>query len=159
MFNLQSILRPNIVRLTPYSCARDEYQGEASAMLDANENSFGSPVSVEGAPDLNRYPASDQKQLRGKVAELKGLQIDQVFLGVGSDEVMDLLVRACCVPGRDSIVIAPPTYGMYQVLGQVNDVTVTEVPLDQNFQLDAKAVLSVIGDSSKLIFFCSPNNP
>ena len=135
----------------PYSSARDEYQGKEGIFLDANESPFG---------PLNRYPDPRQRALRAAIASLKGVPEESVFLGNGSDEVIDLCYRIFCNPGTDRVVIFPPTYGMYQVSAAVNDVEVMKVPLDENFDIDIPEVTPLLDDDSiKLIFICSPNNP
>lgn len=156
MFNLDSLLRPHIKTLTPYSSARDEYSGSASVFLDANENPFG---SVTGS-DINRYPDPMQRELKQKLATIKGVSPQQVFMGNGSDEAIDLLYRAFCNPGQDEIIIMPPTYGMYRVSAELNNVSVKEVPLlAEDFRIDVDGVLDAVSDKTKLLFVCSPNNP
>jgi histidinol-phosphate aminotransferase len=151
-FALDSLLRPNVLRLKPYSSARDEFEGEAEIYLDANENPF--PAA------WNRYPDPHQKALKAKVAALKGVSPAQVFLGNGSDEAIDLLYRAFCRPGEDVAVILPPTYGMYSVSAAINDIGLLEIPLDADFQPDLDALLPLLGEPrQKLLFICSPNNP
>ncbi|MBN2600809.1 MAG: histidinol-phosphate transaminase, partial [Candidatus Marinimicrobia bacterium] len=141
-------------KLKPYSCARDEYHGDAGIFLDANENSLGSVLNV----DLNRYPDPRQTELKARIAAIKNVSMEQLFLGNGSDEVIDLLVRVFCEPGRDKVMILPPTYGMYKVVADINNVAVVEVPLTQDYQIDIDTVLEN-ADNVKLIFICSPNNP
>ena len=154
-FDLDSLLRENIRRLRPYSSARSEFAGSAEVFLDANENAFGSPAGN----GYNRYPDPMQKKLKKSVAELKSVDPSQIFVGNGSDEAIDLLFRVFCEPGRDECIICPPTYGMYQVSADINDIAVKEVPLTSDFHLDVSAVLSAITETTKLIFICSPNNP
>jgi len=154
-FDLNSLVRENIRRLRPYSSARSEFAGSAEVFLDANENAFGSPAGN----GYNRYPDPMQKKLKKSVAELKSVDPSQIFVGNGSDEAIDLLFRVFCEPGRDECIICPPTYGMYQVSADINDIAVTEVPLTSDFHLDVSAVLSAITETTKLIFICSPNNP
>lgn len=156
MFDLNSLLRPHILTLTPYSSARDEYTGKEGVFLDANENPLGS-TTPQG--DYNRYPDPHQWAIKEKLAPIKGVRPEQIFLGNGSDEPIDLLVRATCRPGQDSILIMPPTYGMYEVSATINDVAVVKVPLTPDFQVDLEAVLAAITDTTKLIWLCSPNNP
>ena len=156
MFQLDTLLRPHIAALIPYSSARDEYTGTVGVFLDANENPLGS-TTTEG--DYNRYPDPHQQAIKQRLAPLKGVRPEQIFLGNGSDEPIDLLVRATCQPGVDQILIMPPTYGMYEVSASINDVAVTKVPLTPDFQVDTDAVLAAITDRTKLIFLCSPNNP
>jgi histidinol-phosphate aminotransferase len=152
--DLQKLVRQNIISLKPYSSARDEFSGEAGVFLDANENPFG---------DLNRYPDPHQQTLKDKLKDIKKISSKQVFIGNGSDEVIDLLIRIFCNPSIDKIVVCPPTYGMYEVAANINDVMVLSVPLTQDFQLDTEALQQVISQSEpntlKLIFLCTPNNP
>ena len=155
-FNLQSILRPHILSLTPYSSARDEYTGKEGVFLDANENPVGSTLESE---KFNRYPDPHQGAIKQQLAPIKGVRAGQIFLGNGSDEPIDLLVRATCTPGRDTILIMPPTYGMYEVSATVNDVAIIKVPLTADFQVNTDAVLAAITPQTKLIWLCSPNNP
>jgi histidinol-phosphate aminotransferase len=154
-FDLEKLVRPNILRLKPYSSARSEFEGEAEVFLDANENAFASPAG-EG---LNRYPDPLQKELKARVSELNRLATENIFIGNGSDEAIDLLFRIFCEPGRDNCVICPPTYGMYKVSADINDTAVKEVRLTADFQLDVSAVLNAVDEDTKLIFICSPNNP
>ena len=149
--NLQELVRPNIYNLKPYSCARDEFKGEASAYLDANENPLNAPY--------NRYPDPLQKELKEKVAKLKKIDPEKLFLGNGSDEPIDLIVRIFCEPGIDNIVAIDPTYGMYQVCADVNNVEYRKVLLLEDFTLDTESVLSTVDANTKVIFLCSPNNP
>ncbi|GAA4312921.1 histidinol-phosphate transaminase [Compostibacter hankyongensis] len=155
MFDLNKLLRDNIKKLVPYSSARDEFQGEASVYLDANENSFGSPLSQA----YNRYPDPLQIKLKEKVAGIKGITPPHIFLGNGSDECIDILYRAFCHPGRDNVVICPPTYGMYEVSAHINDVEVRNVPLTLDYQLDLPGIEAAVDGHTRLIFLCSPNNP
>ena len=161
MFQLTSILRPHILSLMPYSSARDEYTGKEGVFLDANENSVGSTLTADrtDSDTFNRYPDPHQQALKQRLAPIKGVRPEQIFLGNGSDEAIDLLVRATCTPGQDSILIMPPTYGMYEVSAAINDVMVIEVPLTPDFQVNVPAVLSAITNTTKLIWLCSPNNP
>jgi histidinol-phosphate aminotransferase len=154
-FNLDALIRSNIKALKPYSSARSEFSGVASVYLDANENSFGSPLTRW----YNRYPDPLQWELKKKIAAIKNVQPEQMLLGNGSDECIDLLIRAFCNPGKDNIVICPPTYGMYEVYAHINDVPVKEVPLLPNYQLDLEALEGTIDAGTKIIFICSPNNP
>ena len=154
-FDINNIIRPNIKNLVPYSSARDEFKGEASIFLDANENSFGSPLTKW----YNRYPDPMQIKVKEKLSEIKGVPVDHIFLGNGSDECIDLLIRAFCEPGKDNIIICPPTYGMYEVSANINDVAIKKVPLTNNFQLDLPSIEEAVDDNTKLIFLCSPNNP
>jgi histidinol-phosphate aminotransferase len=155
LFDPQNLVRENIRNLKPYSSARSEYSGQASVFLDANENSFGSPLPKW----YNRYPDPLQWELKKKMADIKKAAPEQMLLGNGSDECIDLLIRAFCNAKLDNIVICPPTYGMYEVYGHINDVVVTEVPLLPSFQLDLPALEEAIAANTKIIFLCSPNNP
>ncbi|HEY0031562.1 MAG TPA: histidinol-phosphate transaminase [Bacteroidia bacterium] len=156
MFELTSILRENIKKLVPYSSARDEYKGKEGVFLDANENPFGSPLNAS----YNRYPDPLQLDVKEKLGSIKGLPMENIFLGNGSDEAIDILFRAFCSPAKDNVIICPPTYGMYEVSANINDVAVLKVPLQAaSFQLDVSAVLKAINENTKLIFVCCPNNP
>ena len=155
MFNLQNILRENIKNLAPYSSARDEFKGEASVYLDANENSFGSPLAV----NYNRYPDPLQFKVKEKLSEIKGVPPRNIFLGNGSDEAIDILFRAFCRPGIDNVITVPPTYGMYEVSANINDVEVRKIKLTPDYQLDMEGIAETIDDNTRIIFICSPNNP
>jgi len=154
-FNLQSILRDNIKNLVPYSSARHEFKGNASIYLDANENPYGSPLEK----DYNRYPDPFQFELKEEISKIKGVPAQNTFIGNGSDEAIDLLVRAFCRPGVDNILILPPTYGMYEVAANINDVEIRRVNLTESYQLDIEGISEAIDANTKLIFVCSPNNP
>lgn len=154
-FDLDTLVRENIRNLKPYSSARSEFTGSADLFLDANENSFGSPAGFT----YNRYPDPMQSVLKARLSELEGIDPSKIFVGNGSDEAIDLLYRIFCKPGKDEAIICPPTYGMYRVSGDTNDVVIREVPLTQEFELDTQAVLEAISQTTKLIFICSPNNP
>jgi histidinol-phosphate aminotransferase len=154
-FDLDSLVRANIRRLKPYSSARSEFVGSAEVFLDANENAFGSAAGGS----YNRYPDPLQKQLKDRISEINGVDTASIFVGNGSDEAIDLLFRIFCEPGKDSCIICPPTYGMYEVSADINDVAVTKIPLTTDFQLDVDLVLAGILSNTKLIFICSPNNP
>ena len=154
-FNLNTILRNNVKKLIPYSSARSEFEGDAQIFLDANENSLGSTLNN----NFHRYPDPLQKQLKQKLSTIKNIPVENIFVGNGSDEAIDLLIRAFCNPGNDNILIFPPTYGMYEVSANINDVPVKAVPLTSNFQLDLEALEKNITQQSKIIFLCSPNNP
>jgi histidinol-phosphate aminotransferase len=154
-FDFESLVRANIRRLRPYSSARSEFDGEAEVFLDANENAFGSPA---GDGD-NRYPDPVQHELKARVAALVGVGTENLFVGNGSDEAIDLMFRIFCDPATDEAIICPPTYGMYKVSAAINDVTVMEVNLTDEFQLNVPAILDAISSRTKLIFICSPNNP
>lgn len=151
MKSLNQLLRKNILQLKPYSSARDEYTGEEGTFLDANENPFNTPY--------NRYPDPHQRRLKGMIAELKELDDDQIFLGNGSDEPIDLIYRAFCEPGIDNVISIDPTYGMYQVAADVNNIGFRKVLLTTDFQLDTKALLAAADENTKLLWICSPNNP
>lgn len=155
MFNINNILRENIKNLVPYSSARDEFKGEASVFLDANENSFGSPLDT----NYNRYPDPLQSKVKHRLAEIKGVPSQNIFLGNGSDEAIDLLFRAFCRPGIDNVILVPPTYGMYEVSANINDIAVKKVPLFPDYQLNLEGIAEAIDENTKLIFICSPNNP
>ncbi len=152
MRTLQELTRPNIWKLKPYSSARDEYKGAtASVFLDANENPYNLPH--------NRYPDPMQHELKAVLAPIKNVRPEQIFLGNGSDEAIDLLFRAFCEPGTDNVVAIDPTYGMYQVCADVNNVAYRKVLLDEQFQFTADSLLAAADAHTKLIFLCSPNNP
>lgn len=151
MKSLQELIRPNIWDLAPYSCARNEFTGEASVFLDANENPYNQP--------FNRYPDPLQVQLKEKIAALKGVRPTQIMLGVGSDEPIDLIFRIFCEPGIDNVVAINPTYGMYGVCADINNVAYKQVNLNDDFSLDAQKVLDACDANTKVIFLCSPNNP
>jgi histidinol-phosphate aminotransferase len=155
MFDLDKLVRRNIKELKPYSSARSEFSGVAKIFLDANENSFGSPLTKW----YNRYPDPLQWELKKKISAIKKITPEQMLLGNGSDECIDLLIRAFCEPTLNNIIICPPTYGMYEVYARINDVKVKEVPLLANFQLDMEGIENAIDGATKIIFLCSPNNP
>ena len=152
-FNLDKITRENVKGLSPYSSARDEYVSDGSKMvfLDANENPFENGV--------NRYPDPQQRGLKSILAEQKEIKEENILLGNGSDEVLDLLFRAFCEPGKDNVITLPPTYGMYKVLSGINKVVNRAVLLDSDFQPNVEAILNTVDSNSKLLFVCSPNNP
>lgn len=157
-FDLNKLLRENIKKLIPYSSARDDYKGKDGIFLDANENAFGSPVY--SGENLNRYPDPMQLDLKDKIGTIKGLAIENIFIGNGSDEAIDLLFRVFCNPGKDNVIICPPTYGMYEVSANINDVAIQKIPLlKETFQLDLENILLAINSNTKLIFICCPNNP
>lgn len=155
MFNLNDIIRPNVLRMKPYSSARDEFKGTASVFLDANENNLGSLAGQ----NYNRYPDPHQKNLKYRISEIKGVQPEQIFLGNGSDEAIDLLFRMVCRPGKDSMLHLPPTYGMYEVSANLNEVQLDAVQLTVDYQIPVEEVLLAIRPETKIIFICSPNNP
>lgn len=155
MFDINRIVRNNIRNLVPYSSARDEFHGEAKVYLDANENSLGSPLLKW----YNRYPDPQQLALKEKITRIKGITAEHIFLGNGSDEAIDILYRAFCEPGRDNVIICPPTYGMYEVSANINDIAVKKVPLTPGFQLDLEALEEAVDAQTRIIWLCSPNNP
>ena len=150
--NLEQLVRPNIWKLAPYSSARDEYSGkEAHVFLDANENPYGVPY--------NRYPDPLQRELKKQISKVKGIPEDMIFLGNGSDEAIDLPYRVFCEPGRDNVVAIEPTYGMYKVCADINNVEYRPVLLDEQFDFKADDLLKACDSHTKLIWLCSPNNP
>lgn len=152
MMSLERLVRPNIWSLAPYSSARDEYSGkEAHVFLDANENPYNAPY--------NRYPDPLQRELKGLLEKVKGVPADMIFLGNGSDEAIDLPYRIFCAPGRDNVVAIAPTYGMYKVCADINDIEYREVLLDDDYQMQAEKLLAACDEHTKIIWICSPNNP
>lgn len=155
-FQLENILRKNIRDLKPYSSARDEFKGKEGVFFDANENPFGSVLPE----NYNRYPDPLQLELKDKLSKIKGVPVQNIFLGNGSDEAIDILFRAFCNPAIDNAIICPPTYGMYEVSAAINDVKIITVPLTpETFQLDTENILKAITENTKLFFVCCPNNP
>jgi histidinol-phosphate aminotransferase len=154
-FDLNKLVRENIKKLKPYSSARHEFTGEASVFLDANENPYGSTL----AEDFNRYPDPLQWQLKFEIAKIKGVPAENIFIGNGSDEVIDLAYRIFCNPGKDNVIVCPPTYGMYEVSGNINDVEIRKVNLLEGFQLDTEGIMNAVDENTKILFICSPNNP
>ncbi len=150
-FDLNKTARKSILSLTPYSSARDEFSGQAKVYLDANENPYNTKY--------NRYPDPMQLGLKSLISTLRNLPPEHVFLGNGSDEIIDLVIRSFCDPAQDEIIVLPPTYGMYEVYAHINQVKVKEVPLDAEFDVNSKAVLQEVSEHTKIIFLCSPNNP
>jgi histidinol-phosphate aminotransferase len=151
MVDIKKLVRENVIKLTPYSCARDEYKGNTGIFMDANENPYG---------NLNRYPDPYQKELKSAISKFKGIAREKIFLGNGSDEIIDLCFRIFCNPGIDMALTFTPTYGMYEVSAAVNDIKVLKVPLNEMFQVDLQKVIPFFSDKNlKLIFICSPNNP
>ncbi len=146
-FDITSLVRPNILALKPYSSARDEFTGKEGIFLDANENPYGK---------WNRYPDPHQRELKRALSERNGIPVEHIFIGNGSDEVIDTIYRVFCEPSRDRVITCPPTYGMYEVSAHIHDVELVEVPLTEQFELDVDAILS---HPAKLVFVCSPNNP
>ncbi len=151
MFDLKRLVRPNILALKPYSSARDEFKGSEGVFLDANENPFG---------ELNRYPDSYQTKLKEKLSDIKGVDSKNMFVGNGSDEIIDLLYRIFCNPGIDKALTFTPTFGMYQVAADINDTQLIKLPLNEEFHIDRTSLKPYLNDETlKLIFICSPNNP
>ena len=150
-FNLEDFVRENVKKMTPYSSARDEFSGNGSVFLDANENPYENGI--------NRYPDPLQKKLKKRIGEIKGVNPENMILGNGSDEIIDLLFRAFCEPNKDNVVICTPTYGMYEVAAGVNAVAIKEVNLDEDFQPNIKKLIQAVDMNSKMLFLCSPNNP
>ena len=153
--NLNDLVRENIRRLRPYSSARSEFRGNAEVFLDANENSYGSPLDE----NFNRYPDPLQWKLKQEISKIKGVPPQNIFVGNGSDEVIDIAFRIFCEPGKDNVIICPPTYGMYEVCANINDVEAKKVLLTSDFQLDVEGILAAVDENTKLLFICSPNNP
>ena len=151
MRSLEELVRPNVWRMQPYSSARNEFQGNASVFLDANENPWNEPI--------NRYPDPLQRQVKARLSQLKGVEPRSIFLGNGSDEAIDLVIRAFCEPKADNIVTIAPSYGMYEVAAETNNVECRKVALDAHFDLDADALLAATDAHTKVIYLCSPNNP
>jgi histidinol-phosphate aminotransferase len=149
--DIRELLRENIRTLAPYSTARDEYQGELGIYLDANENPYDN--------NYNRYPDPHQKNLKRRLAEIKGVPVEKIFIGNGSDEPIDLVFRLFCEPRRHNAVSIAPTYGMYKVAAAINDVQMREVQLEPGFTLDAEKLLAAADENTRLLFLCSPNNP
>lgn len=149
--NINKLVRQNILAMKPYSCARDEFKGEASVYLDANENPMNFPY--------NRYPDPMQWALKDKIAKIKNVRAEQIMLGNGSDEPIDLVIRIFCEPEQNNIVAIDPSYGMYQVCAEVNNVEYRKVLLNEDYTLDANRVLKAVDKNTKIIFLCSPNNP
>ncbi|MEI7589339.1 MAG: histidinol-phosphate transaminase [Chitinophagia bacterium] len=154
-FDLKKIVRPNIETLKAYSSAKDEYTGEANVLLDANENSLGSPLTKW----YNRYPDPYQKKVKEKLAFIKQINAEQIFMGNGSDECIDILYRTFCEPGKDNIIICPPTYPMYEVGANINNIEIKSAPLLPNFQLNVAHIEQLVNEHTKIIWICSPNNP
>jgi len=151
MFNLENLVRKNVLKLKPYSSARDDFQGAASVYLDANENPYTSK--------FNRYPDPHQSKLKQKISKIKNIPTSQIFLGNGSDEPIDLLIRAFCEPEIDNVLIPQPTYGMYSVSAEINNVQIKPGKLTPDFDLDVESIKAAWDDHTKIIFLCSPNNP
>ena len=154
-FELDKLVRPNIKTLKPYSSAKDEYTGDAKILLDANENSLGSPLTKW----YNRYPDPYQQKLKEKLAFVKQIAANQIFIGNGSDECIDILFRTFCEPGKDNIIICPPTYPMYEVSANINDIAIQKAPLLSDYQLNLAHIEQLVNPNTKIIWICSPNNP
>ena len=154
-FELDKLVRPNIKTLKPYSSAKDEYTGDAKVLLDANENSLGSPLTKW----YNRYPDPYQQKLKEKLAFVKQIAANQIFIGNGSDECIDILFRTFCEPGKDNIIICPPTYPMYEVSANINDIAIQKAPLLSDYQLNLAHIEQLVNPNTKIIWICSPNNP
>jgi len=151
MTELNKLVRENVLKLSPYSSARDDFKGKTGIFMDANENPYG---------NLNRYPDPYQKELKSLISKVKGIEEEKIFLGNGSDEIIDLTFRVFCRPGVDKALTFIPTYGMYEVSASVNDVGVIKIPLNNSFQIDLRKAESQFSDKNlKLVFICSPNNP
>ncbi len=170
MFDINQLIRENIKTLQPYSSAREEFSGTAKVFLDANENSLGVPPFLSELPGngnersslgvrLNRYPDPQQLAVKQAISLQKNITVENIFLGNGSDECIDLLYRCFCNPGKDNVIICPPTYGMYEVSGNINDIEVRKTVLSENFQPDLKAINNQLDNNTKIIWICSPNNP
>jgi len=180
MVQIKNLVRENIKKLVPYSSARDDFAGDASVFMDANENPFDTNIRIEFLKDsesvmvsnrvyneiskirlakLNRYPDPLQHELKDKIARVKSVSGENIFLGNGSDEIIDLLVRAFCEPGKDEVILLPPTYGMYRVVANIHNTNIKEVLLTKEFQPDTSRISKAINPRSKLLFICSPNNP
>ncbi len=151
MNEIDALVRPNILALAPYSTARDDFKGQAEIFIDANESPFPN--------GWNRYPDPRQKALKARIAQLKGVSADRIFIGNGSDEAIDVLMRVFCTPGSDGIVSIAPSYGMYRVAADINDLPLTEVQLGEGFSLEPEKLLAACNERTKLLFLCSPNNP
>ncbi|MHC1704724.1 MAG: histidinol-phosphate transaminase [Tenuifilaceae bacterium] len=156
MVDINKLIRPNIRNLKPYSSARSEFSGDDVILLDANEN----PSNFDGLmKGINRYPDPLQRKIKEKLSTIKAIASDRIFIGNGSDEAVDLIIRTFCRPGIDSIAIFPPTYGMYKVCAAINDINVIEFPLTENFLIENLDLKNTIFDDIKIIFICNPNNP
>lgn len=156
---IKSLIRNNILNLKPYTSARDIYESDKGILLDANENSWGSTFTEINGLNLNRYPDPHQKDLRHLVGKYLSIESENLFFGVGSDEIIDLLIRIFCEPGKDKAIIPEPTYGMYKVACDINNVETITVLLNDKFQLDLKEIKNHFDENVKIIFLCSPNNP
>jgi histidinol-phosphate aminotransferase len=151
MIDLNKLVRENVLKFTPYSCARDDFKGETGIFMDANENPYG---------NLNRYPDPYQRELKNAISKVRGIEEEKIFLGNGSDEIIDLCFRVFCNPDLDKALLFTPTYGMYEVSASVNNVEVVKIPLTGSFQIDLEKAETHFSDKNlKLVFICSPNNP
>ena len=157
--DIKTLVRENIINLKPYTSARDIYDSSEGVLLDANENSFGSTFLEVDGLKLNRYPDPHQKDIRKITSDYYSIPFENIFFGVGSDEVIDLLVRVFCIPGKDNVIIPEPTYGMYKVACDINNVETREVLLNDDFQIDFKEIKNKVDEQTKIVFICSPNNP
>ncbi len=155
MFNIDDLIRNNIKQLSQELSPRETYQGKIDLFLDQNENPLGSPLKE----NFNRYPDPKQSALKDKISHIKGIPSENIFLGNGSTETIDILFRAFCNPGKDSIILTPPTFDTYERIANLNDVFVKRVPLTTTFQLDVASISEVVTENTKLIFLCCPNNP
>jgi histidinol-phosphate aminotransferase len=153
--DFDQIIRPHFLKLTPYSSAKDDYTGDQGILLDANEN----PFELIENHNFNRYPDPYQKELKAKIALLKGVKPENIFLGNGSDEPIDLLIKLVCRPNESNIVIMPPTYGMYKVCADIQEIFIQQAPLSENFDIDLDNVFDAVNAETKIIWICSPNNP
>jgi len=151
MKSIESLVRKNVLALKPYASARSQYDGIASVYLDANENPYNN--------GLNRYPDPQQRELKKIIADRNSLSAEQIVLGNGSDELLDIIIRVFCEPSKDNVIITPPTFGIYKVLAATNNVEVREAPLNAKFELNTDDIINLVDDQTKLIFICSPNNP
>ena len=155
MIRIERLISPHLKELVPYSSARDEYKGHEGIFLDANENSFG---SVAGNT-FNRYPDPYQQSIKQLLSGIKKVPAGCIFLGNGSDEIIDLVVRLFCIPGKDRIIITPPTYGMYEVSAEINEAKIIRIPLNDQYQLNVTEILKATTQKPKILFLCTPNNP
>lgn len=154
-FDIQNLLRPHLRKFKAYSSARTEYTGANAIFLDANENALGSA----SGDDVNRYPDPVQSELKKEISKIKSIPVENIFVGNGSDEAIDLLYRAFCEPGKDNVIVCPPTYGMYETSANLNNVQLVEVLLTKDYQLQVDQVLAAVNEHTKMIFICNPNNP
>ncbi|MEJ5350345.1 MAG: histidinol-phosphate transaminase [Melioribacteraceae bacterium] len=155
--DINNLVRKNILQLKPYTSARQSHS--EGILLDANENSFGTVLPDDEFTNVNRYPDPYQKQMREGVSKLLNIPVDNLFFGVGSDEIIDLTIRIFCQPSIDNVIVCEPTYGMYKVACDINDVEVINVPLTNDFNIDSNAIEKAVNKNTKILFLCSPNNP